>query len=278
MAINRVGFIGLGTMGKALATNLVTAGYHVVVYDVREEPVKELTALGAKAAGSVREVGAESEVVEIAVVDDGPVERVILQDGLLEAMRQDTTIIIHSTIHPKTVKRVGEEARGKGVGVLDAQMSGGGNGAKAKTLCFMVGGDKAHFERCHPVLSVSGKNVFHVGALGMGAAAKAAQQSLICLNRLAAYEGMTLAERAGVDMEVFRQIVSVTSAQSHIADRFEQYGNMDDISPEQARWQAHLFYKGLCPALELAHELGLSLPGVALVQQRFDWVLGLKKE
>ena len=276
--MKKVGFIGLGTMGKALAANLVAAEYDVIVYDVREEPVKELAALGASAARSVSEVGAESEIVEIAVVDDAQVEQVVLKEGLLDAMQAGAIIVIHSTIHPKTVTNVGQEASRKGVGVLDAEMSGGETGARAKTLCFMVGGEKVYFDRCRPVLSVSGKNIFHVGALGRGAAAKLAQQSLICLNRLAAYEGMALAERAGVDMEVFRQIVHVTSAQSHIADRFEQYGNMDDLTPEEARRRAHLFYKGLRPALELAHELGLSVPGVALVQQRFDWVLGLKKE
>lgn len=276
--MKKLGFIGLGTMGRALAANLTAAGHNVMVYDVREEPVKELAALGANAARSVSEVGAHSEIVEIAVVDDAQVEEVVLGEGLLDAMQAGAIIVIHSTIHPQTVKKIGLEASRKGVGVLDAQMSGGETGAKSKTLCFMVGGDKVHFDRCRPVLAASGQHILHVGALGMGAAAKLAQQSLICLNRLAAYEGMALAERAGVDMKVFRQIVRVTSAQSHIADRFEQYGKMEDLTPEEARRRAHLFYKGLCPALEMAHELGLSVPGVALVQQRFDWVLGLKKE
>jgi 3-hydroxyisobutyrate dehydrogenase len=276
--MKNVGFIGLGTMGRALAANLAAAGHNVIVYDVREEPVKGLADLGAKAARSVSEVGAQSEIVEIAVVDDAQVEQVVLGEGLLDAMQAGTVIVIHSTIHPKTVRKVGLEASRKRVGVLDAQMSGGGVGARSKTLCFMVGGDKVHFDQCHAVLAVSGQHIFHVGALGMGAAAKLAQQSLICLNRLAAYEGMVLADQAGVDMEVFRQIVHLTSAQSHIADHYEQYGKMEGLAPEEARWLAHLFYKGLCPALELAHELGLSVPGVALVQQRFEWVLGIKKD
>jgi 3-hydroxyisobutyrate dehydrogenase-like beta-hydroxyacid dehydrogenase len=275
----KVGFIGLGGMGKALSTNLARAGFDLMVYDVREEPLKELAALGAKIARSAKEVGEFAEIVEVAVVDDAQVEEVILGNGgILAGAKPGTAIIVHSTIHPRTVKKVAAAAKAQGVGVLDAQMSGGETGVKARTLCFMVGGERELFEKCRPVLAASGKDIFHVGEVGMGAAAKLAQQTLICLNRLAAYEGMLLAGKAGVDLQVFQKIVHVTSAQSRIADNWsEQYKDMKDLDPEAARWRAHLFYKGLCPALEFAHELGVSVPGAALVQQVFDRVLGLKE-
>jgi len=275
----QVGFIGLGSMGKALSVNLARAGFPLMVYDVREEPLKELAALGAKVARSAKEVGEFAEIVEVAVVDDAQVEQVTMGDGgVLAGARPGTVIVLHSTIHPRTVKKVAAAAKARGVGVLDAQMSGGETGAKAKTLCFMVGGERGHLEKCRPALAASGTDIFHVGEVGMGAAAKLAQQSLICLNRLAAYEGMLIAEKAGVDLQVFQKIVHATSAQSRIADNWtEQYKEMKGLDPEAARWRAHLFYKGLCPALELAHELGVSVPGVALVQQVFDRVLGMKE-
>ena len=215
----------------------------------------------------------------MAVVNDAQVESAVLGDnGALKGAVPGAIIVIHSTIHPKTVRKVAEQAQAKGVGVVDAAMSGGETGAKAKSLCFMVGGQEALVERCRPVLEASGKFIFHVGESGLGAAAKLAQQSLICLNRLAAYEGMLMAEKAGVNLDIFQKIVHVTSAQSHFADNWQLYREMKGLDPESARWRAHLFYEGLCPALELAHELGISVPGLALVQQRFDWVLGIKKE
>lgn len=277
--ITRVGFIGLGNMGKPLATNVVQAGFDVMVYDVREEPVKELAAKGAQVGASPAEVGRHGEVIELAVVDDAQVESVVLgENGVLEGAKSGAVVIIHSTIHPRTVKKVAENANAKGVGVLDAQMSGGARGVRGRTLCFMVGGEEGLLEKCRPVLAASGKDIFHVGAVGMGAVAKAAQQAMICVNRLSAYEGMLLAEKAGLNPKFLQQIAHVTSAQSRIVDQwFEQFKELGETDPASARRQVHLFYQGLCPALELAHDVGISLPGVALVQQLFARVLGVKE-
>lgn len=272
----RVGFIGLGTMGQALATNVVKGGFDLMVHDVREPPMRELAQLGAKVARSPREVGEHGEIIEIAVVDDAQVEAVTLgEDGILSRAKPGTVIAMHSTIHPKTVRKVAERAKAKGVGVVDAQMSGGEQGVRNKTLCFMVGGEKALFEKCRPVFAASGAHIFHVGELGMGAVAKAAQQTITCLNRLSAYEGMLLGEKAGLDLKVLQQIVHVTSAQSRIADHWvEQYRRLGDADRAH---QVDLFYRGLKPALELAHELRISVPGLALVQQLFRRVLGIEK-
>ncbi|HEY2989486.1 MAG TPA: NAD(P)-dependent oxidoreductase [Candidatus Binatia bacterium] len=273
----KVGFIGLGTMGSALAANALHAGFDLMVYDLREEPVNELVRLGAKAAGSAAEIGAHGEVIQTAVVDDAQTEAVALgANGILQRARPGSLIMIHSTIHPKTVRQIAAAAEAKGVGVVDAQMSGGQTGARARQLCFMVGGEKSNFEKCRTVLSASAAHIIHAGAVGMGATAKLAQQTIICLNRMAAYEGMTLAEKAGLDPKILEQIVRVTPAQSQIADNWiAQYRELKSADP---RWMAHLFYKGLCPALELAHEVGFSAPAIALVMQRFEWILGLKKD
>jgi 3-hydroxyisobutyrate dehydrogenase-like beta-hydroxyacid dehydrogenase len=275
----RVGYIGLGNMGKPIATNVLQGGYELIVYDVREAPLRDLEALGAKVAGSPREVGELAEIVELSVVDDAQVEEVVLgEDGVLAGAEPGTIIAVHSTIHPSTVRRIGEIAAARGVQVLDAEVSGGQTGARQRTLCYMVGGDRAAFERCRPVFATSGAHVFHVGGLGQGAATKLAQQVIVCINRLAAYEGMRLAEKAGVDPRVLEQVIRVTNAQSRVAERWVEVFSHVDASESQDAWgMAHLFWQGLCPALELGHELGLAMPGTALVQQRFPWVLGLKE-
>jgi 3-hydroxyisobutyrate dehydrogenase-like beta-hydroxyacid dehydrogenase len=260
----KVGFVGLGNMGAPLATNLVEAGFDLMVYDVREDRVGELAANGAKAGNSIADIGKHGEVIALAVVDDEQVEAVVAgKDGLLTAASPGTVIAIHSTIHPRTVKALAETALAKGVGVVDAQMSGGAAGAKNKTLCFMIGGEKTHFEKCRPLLAASSKHIFHMGAVGSGAAAKLAQQTMVLVNILSAYEGMSLAEKAGIDVKVFQELVKTSAGQSHIANNWRSFHE----STSRNSHMVELFYKGVCPALELAHEVGLSVPGLALAQQ-----------
>lgn len=274
----KTGYIGLGNMGMPIAQNVLAAGYDLMVYDIRDEPMQRLAALGAKCADSPREVGEHAEIIELSVVDDAQVEEVVAgHDGILDGARPGTMVVVHSTIHPGTVKRIAEIARRRGVGILDACLSGGSSGAQARTLCYMVGGEPALFERCRPLFETSGTHIFHVGDLGMGAATKLAQQVIICLNRLSAYEGMRLAEKAGVNLEALRAIVHLTSAQSQVADNWEQHRRVGGSDSERGYALAHLFWKGLCPALELGHELGLAMPATALVQQLFPKVLGVEE-
>jgi 3-hydroxyisobutyrate dehydrogenase len=258
--IANVGYIGLGNMGRPIATNVVEAGYSLIVYDIREEPLKDLAAVGAEVAESSREVGAYSDLVELSVVDDEQVESVVLgPGGVLEGAKPGTVIAIHSTIHPDTARKVGEAARPKGVAVLDAAVSGGAAGARARTLCYMVGGERTVFEQCRPVFETSGKHIFYMGGLGMGAATKAAQQAMTVVHLLAASEGFALAEKAGVDLDAFQELVRVSSGQSSIADHWQE-----------RRWDprmAELFYLGLQPILKLGHDLDVPLPGAALTQQ-----------
>ena len=190
----RVGFIGLGNIGKPMAINIAGAGFDLMVYDTREESLAELSRLGAKIARSAKEIGAHAEIIEIVVVNDAQVKTLTFgKAGLLEGAKSGSIIAIHSTVHPQTVKEIAEAARMKGVGVIDAQISGGAKGAAEKTLCFMVGGEKALCERCREVFSVSGTGIFHLGALGSGALAKLAHNIIVYVNMLAASEGMRLA-------------------------------------------------------------------------------------
>lgn len=274
----RTGYIGLGNMGMPIARNVLAAGFDLMVYDIREAPVRALADLGAKAADCAREVGEHAEIVEISVVDDAQVEEVVAgPDGILQGAKPGAIIAVHSTIHPKTVRRLAEIAKPKGVGIVDACLSGGAGGAQGRTLCYMVGGDEEIVDRCRPLFETSGSHIFHVGAVGMGAATKLAQQVIICLNRLSAYEGMRLAEKAGVDLEALRAIVHLTTAQSQVADNWDQYRRIGDPDSPHAQQMAHLFWKGLCPAVELGHDLGVPMLATALVQQLFPKVLGLEE-
>jgi len=273
----RVGFIGLGNMGKHMAINIAKAGFDLMVYDLRPEPMRELTALGAKAARSADEIGAHGEIIEIVVVDDRQVEAVLLgEGGALSGTKQGSIIVIHSTVHPRTVRKLAEQAAAKGVTLIDAEVSGGERGAIAKTLCYMVGGDKAAFERCRPIFATSGANIFHLGALGSGAITKLAHNLIVYVNMLAASEGMRLAEKAGVDLKSMEQVVHAGAAQSRVADHWSQQRKLKDTYTSGPRGLMELMHKDLRLALELGHDLGLSLPGAALTQQLLQRMLEIE--
>ena len=238
-----------------------------MVHDLRSEPVDELVSNGARAARSAREVGAHGDIVEVVVVNDEQLETVVLSDdGVLAGTRPGSIVAIHSTVRPATVRRIGERAAASGVSVLDAAVSGGARGARKRTMCYMVGGEKDALERCRPVFATSAGTIVHMGALGSGMTAKLAHQVILCLNILAAYEGAELARRAGLDAAALGEAVHAGAAQSRIADRWA----IARPSPQNGA----LLYKDLALALELAHELGIDLSAAALVRQRMGEILG----
>src|SRR5262249_43239337 len=154
------------------------------------EPVRELEKLGARAAGSIRELAERTDVIEIAVAPASEVERVILSlDGIFSGARAGTIVDVHSTIFPSDIQRVAAEAERRGVHLLDAQMSGGYRGVEKQSLCFMVGGDAAVLERCRPIMTASGQQIFHLGAVGAGAAAKIVQNTILAGTLVATAEG-----------------------------------------------------------------------------------------
>jgi len=274
----RVGFIGLGNIGKPMAINVAKAGFDLMVYDLRPEPIQELAGLGAKVARSAQEIGSHGEIIELVVVDDAQVEAVTLgEGGVLNGAKPGSVIAVHSTVHPKTVRKLAELAKTKGVSVIDAEVSGGERGAYAKTLCYMVGGDKEAFEKCRPVFATSGANIFHLGDLGSGAVAKLAHNLIVYVNMLAASEGMRLAEKAGVDLKAMEQVVHAGAAQSRIADNWSQQQKLKDNYTTGPRGLLQLMHKDLRLALELGHDLDLSLPGAALTQQLMERVLDISK-
>jgi len=263
----RVGFIGLGTMGSRIAANIVRAGFDLTVYGRLEEPVRELEKLGARAAHSIRELAEAADIIEIAVSPPEEVERLILgPEGILVSARPGTIVDSHSTIYPTDIQRIAAEAERRGVHVLDAQMSGGYRGVEKQTLCFMVGGDAAILERCRPVLHASGQEIYHLGGIGAGAATKIAQNTILAGTLVATAEGFALAKGSGIDLEVFQDVIHASSAQSHVADDWLQtWGSR--IQPGAYKWI-------LESALSLAEEQGLPLRAAALTQELIPHVLG----
>jgi len=259
----KVGFIGLGEQGKPMAVNLAKDGFDLIVHDLRREPVDELIAIGARAANSPREVAAGSEVIAVAVVDDAQVEAVVMgDDGIIAGARLGSVIVIHSTIRPATVRKIATESARRRISVVDAPVSGGPRGAQLRTMCYMVGGDKELVERCRPVFETSAKSIFHVGPLGAGMTAKLAHQVIICLNVIAAREGMALAAKAGLDLTMMQEVVRAGGAQSRVADNWIK----NKPTPNASR----LWYKDLMLALEFANELGLALPATSMAQELIE--------
>ena len=275
--IKKVGFIGLGRMGKPMAVNLLRAGFGLVVHDSRQQPVLELANLGATIASSPREAAEAVDLVEIVVVDDAQVEEVLLGDrGVLQGARDGTIIVIHSTVYPQTVKKMAKPAAAKGVQVIDAPVSGGEAGAREKSLCYMVGGDLALLERCREVFSTSASEIFHVGALGSGATAKMIVQVVTCINMLAAHEAEMLAAQGGLDFAVLQKVLHASSGQSFVTDNWINRFKLAQDSIEIRRRRTEVFQKSLAPAIEMARQLGLSLPGAALVERLFPQIMGIE--
>lgn len=275
----RVGFVGLGRIGRPMAFNIVNAGFDLMVFDVREEALKDFEHCGAKLAHFPKEVGSHGEIIELAVVDDAQVEEVVLgRGGLLEGARPGSIIAIHSTISLRTVKEVARLAEENGVGILDAQVSGGEMGAQQRQLCYMVGGEREALEKCRPVFAASGANIFHMGTLGSGATAKAILQVVVCINMLAVGEAEYLCEKAGVDFTALQEALRVSSGQSFVLDHWlERFKRpTDPMSVRQKR--TDIFCKSLFPVLELARDLGLSLPGAALALERLSWIMGVERK
>ena len=270
---SKIGFIGLGAMGKAMAANIAKAGFELTVYDIREERCKDLAALGAIVAASPREVAEKSDIIEIAVVDDAQAERVVTgEDGAIHGARPGAIVAIHSTILPATVRKIAACCRAGGIELMDVPMSGGQKGAEERRLAYMAGGDAVVLEKCRPAFVTSASHIFHLGELGMGATAKMLIQVVVCLNMIAAHESEMLCAKTGLDFKSFQQVLHVSSGQSNVLDSWQQFKRPEE--PEAVRRQrAVVFEASLSPALELARQLGVDVPGSQLAHGMLKRVL-----
>ncbi|MSQ07130.1 MAG: 2-hydroxy-3-oxopropionate reductase [Dehalococcoidia bacterium] len=261
----KIGFIGLGIMGKPMAKNLLKAGYAVTVFDMVGDRVEELVLDGASAAGSSYDVAAATDRIITMLPDSADSERAILgARGVLAGAKRGSVIIDMSSIAPSMSQKIAAECAKKGVEMLDAPVSGGEPGAINATLAIMVGGKQAVFDQCQPLLKVMGKNVVLTGDVGAGNITKLANQIIVAANIEALSEAMVLAEKAGVDPErVFNAIRGGLAGSAVMEAKAPMMLNRNF----KAGFRIRLHQKDLRNVLQTAQELNVPLPVTALVQQ-----------
>jgi 2-hydroxy-3-oxopropionate reductase len=261
----RVGFVGLGIMGKPMARNLLRAGYPLVVHNRSRPAVDQLVAEGAVDGGSARGVAEQSDVVITMLPDTPDVERVTFgPDGLAEGFRPGAVLVDMSTISPVATRAMAARLQERGVRMLDAPVSGGQRGAEEGTLSIMVGGDAETVERVQPLFRVLGKNIVHVGPTGAGQVCKACNQLVVALGILAVSEALVLAQRSGVDPAKVRQALLGGFAASRV---LEVHGQRMLEGNHEPGFRARLHHKDLRIALETGRQAGAVLLATALAHE-----------
>lgn len=263
--MEKVAFLGLGTMGAAMAANLVRAGFPVTVWNRTRDRAPELDDLGVTRAASPAAAVGDTPIVVLCVSDTPDVEAVLFgRDGVADAARSDTLIIDCSTISPTGSWDFAARLRERGLRMVDAPVSGGSEGARNATLTIFVGGDEADVERARPVLEALGRTITHVGPIGAGQAVKAVNQVILAGTYLGVAEGIVLAMKAGLDVEQVVGALGGGAAQSWVLAN--RSGRMID-NEYPLGFKVALHHKDLVIALSLAAQLGAVLPVAALVAQ-----------
>jgi 2-hydroxy-3-oxopropionate reductase len=264
----RVGFIGLGVMGKPMARNLLRAGNEVVVHSRSPGPVDELVAEGATRASGPGELAASVDVVITMLPDTPDVELVMFgEDGVEGGIRPGSLLIDMSTIRPSDARTFAGHLATRDVSMLDAPVSGGERGAIDGTLSIMVGGSVDAFRRALPLLEVLGGNVTHVGPSGAGQIAKACNQLIVGSTIQAVAEALVLAASAGVDPAVVRSALLGGFAGSKVLDVHGQRMLDGEFAPG---FRSALHLKDARIVLETAAELGSPVPSFAVVEEAFE--------
>ncbi len=263
----RIGFIGLGIMGRHMASHLIDAGYELSVYDIRSEVVDELVVKGATACQNCSETAANTDVVISMVPDSPDVEKVALgEDGILESARTGLIYIDMSTIAPGTAVKVAEVLSEKGVRCLDAPVSGGETGAKNAGLSIMVGGPKALFDEVYPIFEVMGKTITLCGDNGAGQTVKACNQIQVALNFIGMAEAFVLGTKAGVDPAIILEVLSGGYAQNRVMDVRGPKIVKGEFDPG---FKSKFHYKDLNIIMDTAKSLNVPLPATAVAHELF---------
>ncbi len=262
---DKIGFIGLGIMGRPMARNLMEAGYQLTIFNRSPEKAKELGKEGASVASSPAEVAGKSEVVITMLPDSPDVRNVVAgEGGVLEEIEEGSLVIDMSTISPVVTEELAEKVRERGASMLDAPVSGGDLGATEGTLSIMVGGEEEDFERARPLFEVMGKAVTHVGPTGAGQVVKAANQVVVALTIEAVSEALVLGSKGGVAPEKILDVLSGGLAGNKVMEvKREKF-----LSHEfDAGFRSELHHKDLGIALAAGREYGVVLPVTAIVDQ-----------
>jgi 3-hydroxyisobutyrate dehydrogenase len=260
----KVAFIGMGTMGAPMALNILKSGHEVIVHNRTREKEEPVAKAGAHRAASPREASEGAEIIITCVSDTPDVEEIILgEDGVIDGAKQGAIVIDMSTISPTATRRMAETLGEKGIKMLDAPVSGGSEGAQKGTLSIMVGGEAEDLEKAEPVLQAMGKTT-HIGVVGAGQMTKAINQIVVAGTYWSVAEGIALGLKAGLDMEKVVQAVGGGAAGSWaMINRSENM--IKNNYPLGFKVQLHR--KDLNIALNVARELGVTLPVSAYVEQ-----------
>lgn len=261
----KIGFIGLGIMGKPMSKNLLKAGYELTVMDRNQEAVGELVAAGARSAATPKDVAVQSDIVITMLPNSPHVKEVVLgENGIIEGAKQGTIVIDMSSIAPLVSREVGAQLAEKGVAFLDAPVSGGEPKAIDGTLSVMVGGNQAIFDKCYPVMKAMAGSVVLTGDIGAGNVTKLANQIIVAINIAAMSEALVLASKAGVEPELVYKAIRGGLAGSTVLEAKAPLVMDRKFDPG---FRINLHIKDLNNVLETSHEMGVPLPLTAAVME-----------
>jgi len=264
----RLGFIGLGIMGKPMAGHLLAAGNVVYVFDVNTDSVKELAAKGAVACDSSKDVAAQSEIIFTMVPDTPDVEKALFGEaGIAEGAKKGSVVVDMSSISPIATKDFAKRLADIGVDMLDAPVSGGQVGAEKAILSIMVGGKPEVFERVKPYFEVMGKNMVLIGDNGAGQTCKVSNQIAVAVNIAAAAEALTFASKAGADPAKVREALMGGLAGSRVLELLGERMINRNFEPGGP---LRINQKDVNLALQMARSLHMSLPFAALAQEMYS--------
>ncbi len=265
--MERIGFIGLGIMGRGMAANLLLAGFGVTVWNRTAERMAPLVEMGATAGQHPADVAAQSDIIIICVSDTPDVQAVVLgEDGVAQGAQPGALLVDCSTISPQATKEMAAQLAEQGIHWLDAPVSGGSEGAANGTLSIMVGGEAAQFERALPVFQAMGRTITHVGPTGAGQTVKLVNQILVVVTMLGVGEALLFAEAGGLDLEKTLTAVSGGAAGSwSLSNRGPQMINRD----WRPGFTIDLQQKDLRLVLEAADQFGAPALGTSLVFQLY---------
>lgn len=264
----KVGFIGLGIMGKPMAKNILKAGFPIVVFSRTKGPVEELVKEGASSADSPKEIGQRSDVIITMLPDSKDVKDVLLgENGVIHGANPKSVVIDMSSINPLVTKEIENALRQNNIEMLDAPVSGGEIGAIQGKLAIMVGGKKEIFDDCLEILKCMGKNIVHVGPIGAGGFVKLVNQIIVAINIAAIGEAFSLGSKAGIDLNLAFQAIREGLAGSKILETKLPSIFQRNFKPG---FKVRLHQKDLNNALSVGKELGVPLLFTSLIQQIFS--------
>jgi 2-hydroxy-3-oxopropionate reductase len=268
----KVGYIGLGLMGRPCAMHLHNAGHQLAVYARREASTAPFGEIGATICATPAEVAACSDVIFTNVSDTPDVEQLILgKDGIIEGIKPDAVVVDMSTISPVVTRDIAQKLKEKGAHMLDAPVSGGSAGAESGTLSIMIGGEAAIVQRIMPLFEVMGSNIVHIGDNGAGQVTKACNQIVITQTIAGVAEAYCLADAMNVDKAKVRQALLGGFANSKILEMHGQRMLDDNYDPG---FKAVLHKKDMNMVLQAASALGVALPGSGVATQWLNALVG----